>query len=74
MDVVCTEVTDDTSALTVQGKTSLSVLLAFGAAGLEDLKPFSFADFDTQAGRLRISRTGFFGDLGCARRPPVCDP
>jgi aminomethyltransferase len=64
LDVAVTDVTAELAALTVQGKTSLSALLAFGAAGLEELRPFRFADFETAAGVMRISRTGFFGDLG----------
>lgn len=64
MDVAVDEVTGEIASLTVQGRTSLSTLQKVGIKDLEQLKPYSFADYESPAGTIRISRTGFFGDLG----------
>lgn len=64
MDCVVSDITHDMAALTVQGKKSFTVMQELAGPSLATLKPFSFQDYDTPAGTIRISRTGFFGDLG----------
>jgi aminomethyltransferase len=64
LDVVVADMTSELAALTVQGKASLTAVQALAGPELALLKPFSFRDYDTPAGTFRISRTGFFGDLG----------
>lgn len=64
MNVEVKEVTGEIASLTVQGKTSLSTLQKVGIKGLEHLAPYSFENYASPAGEIRISRTGFFGDLG----------
>ena len=64
MDVTVEEVTGEIASLTIQGKTSLSTLQKIGIQNLETLSPYSFQDYASPAGNIRISRTGFFGDLG----------
>ncbi|EED35309.1 aminomethyltransferase [Luminiphilus syltensis NOR5-1B] len=64
LDVEVTDVSHNSAALTVQGKTAATVLTRMGIKNLVDMKPFDFATFDSPAGELMISRTGFFGDLG----------
>jgi len=63
-EVEIEEVTDRIAALAVQGPTSCFVLKRFGLNGIERLKPFELSEFDSPAGRLMASRTGFTGDLG----------
>ena len=62
-DVTIREETEEVAALSLQGPTSASVLVAagFDVAGL---KPFRMADFAFAGGHVTISRTGFTGDLG----------
>lgn len=62
-DVAVVEETEEIAALSLQGPTSATVLLAAGF-DIAALKPFRLADFSLQGGRLMISRTGFTGDLG----------
>ena len=64
MDVEVKEVTGEIASLTIQGKTSLSTLQKIGIENLEQLSPYSFQNYGSPAGEIRISRTGFFGDLG----------
>ena len=64
MNVAVEEVTGEIASLTIQGKTSLTSLQKIGIQNLETLTPYSFKEYDSPAGALRISRTGFFGDLG----------
>ncbi|MFP6640537.1 MAG: aminomethyltransferase family protein [Myxococcota bacterium] len=64
MDVEVKDVTGEIASLTIQGKTSLSTLQKVGIRDLEVLTPYSFQTYDSPAGPIRISRTGFFGDLG----------
>ena len=64
MDVDVKEVTGEIASLTIQGKTSLSTLQKIGIQDLEHLSPYNFQDYASPAGNIRISRTGFFGDLG----------
>lgn len=62
-DVAVREETEEVAALSLQGPCSASVLLAAGFA-VEGLRPFRHAEFPFGAGSIRISRTGFTGDLG----------
>jgi aminomethyltransferase len=62
-DVAVVEETEDIAALSLQGPTSATVLLAAGF-DMSALKPFRMAEFPFQSGALMISRTGFTGDLG----------
>ena len=64
LDVQVEDISHNSAALTIQGKTALSVLTRMGIKGLADMKPYDFATFDSPAGELVVSRTGFFGDLG----------
>ena len=63
-DVEVREDTHEVAALAVQGPTSCAVLKNMGLWGVERLKPFELAYFDTGGFRLMVSRTGFTGDLG----------
>ena len=62
-DVVVREETEEVAALSLQGPTSASVLLAAGF-DVSTLKPFRMATFPLATGSVMISRTGFTGDLG----------
>lgn len=62
-DIAVREETEEVAALSLQGPCSASVLLAAGFA-VEGLRPFRHAEFPFGAGSIRISRTGFTGDLG----------
>lgn len=62
-DVAVREETEAVAALSLQGPCSASVLLAAGF-GVEGLRPFRHAEFPFGTGQIRISRTGFTGDLG----------
>ncbi len=71
-DVEIREVTEEMAALAVQGPISCRLLRAVGLAGVERLKPFEHGELTmpraagAAAGRIamRVSRTGFTGDLG----------
>jgi aminomethyltransferase len=67
-DVELREITDEIAALAVQGPTAAKLLRLAGLAGIEHLKPFEHGQFCMGGGgasrSLRISRTGFTGDLG----------
>ena len=65
MDVSVEEVTGEIASLTIQGKTSLSTLQKnrHSRSG-KPSAPYSFQEYTSPAGNIRISRTGFFGDLG----------
>lgn len=62
-DVSVREETEEVAALSLQGPCSASVLIAAGFA-VEGLRPFRHAEFPFGGGTVRISRTGFTGDLG----------
>ncbi|MEX0969346.1 MAG: aminomethyltransferase family protein [Paracoccaceae bacterium] len=69
-NVTITEVTEEIAALSLQGPCSANVLRAMGFA-IDTLKPFRMVDLPFEGGKLRISRTGFTGDLGYEL---WCDP
>ncbi len=62
-DVTVRDETAEVAALSLQGPTSATVLQVAGIDVLA-LKPFRHAVFKTPVGDIRISRTGFTGDLG----------
>ena len=64
MDISIKEETHEVAALSVQGPTSCSVLLAAGIQGLEELKPFGIMQTRLDGFEVTVSRTGFTGDLG----------
>ncbi len=64
MDVTIEQETHEVAALSVQGPTSCSVLMAAGFTGLDQLKPFGIFDTTLNGHDVMISRTGFTGDLG----------
>ena len=57
------DITDSLAALALQGPCSAWVLRQAGF-DISELKPFRMLEFPFGTGRLRISRTGFTGDLG----------
>ncbi|MEO0397815.1 MAG: aminomethyltransferase family protein [Pseudomonadota bacterium] len=63
-DVSVRDVTGEIAALALQGPTSCSILKTLGVGGVETLRPFAVKDFQLNGFDLRISRTGFTGDLG----------
>ncbi|MGR3722115.1 aminomethyltransferase family protein [Abyssibius alkaniclasticus] len=62
-NVTVAEVTENIAALSLQGPCSANVLRKMGFA-IDTLKPFRMVDLPFESGNLRISRTGFTGDLG----------
>ncbi|UPH69841.1 aminomethyltransferase family protein [Abyssibius alkaniclasticus] len=69
-NVTVAEVTENIAALSLQGPCSANVLRKMGFA-IDTLKPFRMVDLPFESGNLRISRTGFTGDLGYEL---WCDP
>ncbi|MBV8342877.1 MAG: aminomethyltransferase family protein [Gammaproteobacteria bacterium] len=68
-DVEIRDVTEEVAALAVQGPISARLLRTVGLAGIERLKPFEHGEFSMPGGpagriAMRVSRTGFTGDLG----------
>ena len=63
-DVIVTDVSDSLAALSVQGPTSCAVLKKMGLTGIENAKPFDIMRFPFHGHELKVSRTGFTGDLG----------
>ena len=63
-DVIVTDVSDSLAALSVQGPTSCAVLKKMGLTGIENAKPFDIMRFPFHGQELKVSRTGFTGDLG----------
>ena len=67
-DVQLREVTEEIAALAVQGPISARLLKLAGLTGIEQLKPFEHAEFSMRFEHgsisVRVSRTGFTGDLG----------
>jgi len=63
-DVTITDVSDTLAGIALQGPTSCAVLKKMGLTGIENAKPFDILHFPFQDDTLRVSRTGFTGDLG----------
>jgi aminomethyltransferase len=63
-DVTVTDVSDALAGLSLQGPTSCAVLKKIGLAGIENAKAFDILHFPFGSDTLRVSRTGFTGDLG----------
>lgn len=63
-DIDIRPVTQAIAALAVQGPTSYAVLSEAGVEGLSTIKPFDVVDTNMGNVRLRVSRTGYTGDLG----------
>ncbi|MBT4521049.1 MAG: aminomethyl transferase family protein [Halieaceae bacterium] len=64
MDVTIEEETHEVAAISVQGPTACSVLVAAGFTDLSELKPFSISHTLLNGFEVMISRTGYTGDLG----------
>lgn len=63
-DLVVEDRSDAIAALALQGPTSCAVLKRLGLDGIDQAKPFTIHHFDFRGQPLRVSRTGFSGDLG----------
>ena len=63
-DVNVTDISDTLAGLSLQGPTSCAVLKRMGLAGIETAKSFDIRHFPFAGDTLRVSRTGFTGDLG----------
>jgi aminomethyltransferase len=63
-NVTITDITDALAGLALQGPTSCAVLKKMGLEGIENAKPFDILNFSFRDDTLRVSRTGFTGDLG----------
>lgn len=63
-DVAVTDVSESLAGLSLQGPTSCAVLKAMGLDGIEKARPFDVVNFPFGDHSLRVSRTGFTGDLG----------
>ncbi|WP_425406649.1 aminomethyltransferase family protein [Hwanghaeella sp.] len=60
-DVSIEDQSESIAGLALQGPTSFSVLQAAGFSGIDKLKPFDVVELSPG---LKLSRTGFTGDLG----------
>jgi aminomethyltransferase len=63
-DVTVTDISDTLAGLSLQGPTSCAVLKKMGLTGIEEAKAFDIRHFPFAGDTLRVSRTGFTGDLG----------
>ncbi|CAH0992356.1 Aminomethyltransferase [Sinobacterium norvegicum] len=63
-DLAISDISDTQALLALQGPTSCAILQAMGLEGIDQLKPFDIREWPYQDGTLRVSRTGFTGDLG----------
>jgi len=63
-DVTVTDISDTLAGLSLQGPTSCAVLKKMGLNGIETAKAFDIMHFPFEGDTLRVSRTGFTGDLG----------
>jgi aminomethyltransferase len=63
-DVTVTDISDTLAGLSLQGPTSCAVLKKMGLTGIENAKAFDIMHFPFEGETLRVSRTGFTGDLG----------
>jgi len=63
-NVTIADITDALAGLALQGPTSCAVLKKMGLGGIENAKPFDILHFPFRDETLRVSRTGFTGELG----------
>ena len=63
-DVTVTDISDTLAGLSLQGPTSCAVLKKMGLTDIETAKAFDIRHFSFRGETLRVSRTGFTGDLG----------
>ncbi len=63
-DVTVTDISETLAGLSLQGPTSCAVLRKMGLEDIGSLKAFDIRHFPFQGDTLRVSRTGFTGDLG----------
>lgn len=63
-DLTITDISDTLAGLSLQGPTSCAVLKKMGLTGIETAKAFDIRHFPFKGDTLRVSRTGFTGDLG----------
>ena len=63
-DVTITDISDTLAGLSLQGPTSCAVLKKMGLSDIETAKAFDIRHFPFHGETLRVSRTGFTGDLG----------
>jgi len=63
-DVTISDVSDTLAGLSLQGPTSCAVLRKMGLEGIENARAFDIRHFPFKGDTLRVSRTGFTGDLG----------
>lgn len=63
-DVTVTDVSDTLAGLSLQGPTSCAVLRKMGLDGIGNARAFDILHFPFHGDTLRVSRTGFTGDLG----------
>jgi aminomethyltransferase len=63
-DVTVTDISDRLAGLSLQGPTSCAVLRKMGLDGIENARAFDILHFPFKGDTLRVSRTGFTGDLG----------
>ncbi|MHA1543981.1 MAG: aminomethyltransferase family protein [Alphaproteobacteria bacterium] len=63
-DIKIVDLSDDIAGLSFQGPVTCEVLKKMGLKGIETLKPYNIMHFPFKGGALRVSRTGFTGDLG----------
>ncbi len=63
-DVTITDISDTLAGLSLQGPTSCAVLRKMGLEDIGNAKAFDIRHFPFKGDTLRVSRTGFTGDLG----------
>ena len=63
-DVTVTDISDSLAGLSLQGPTSCAVLRKMGLDDIGSAKAFDIRHFPFKGDTLRVSRTGFTGDLG----------
>jgi aminomethyltransferase len=63
-DVTITDISDTLAGLSLQGPTSCAVLRKMGLEDIGNARAFDILHFPFLGDTLRVSRTGFTGDLG----------
>jgi aminomethyltransferase len=63
-DVTITDISDTLAGLSLQGPTSCAVLRKMGLEDIGNARAFDIRHFPFRGDTLRVSRTGFTGDLG----------